>query len=99
LSHLAVYLSQPAAHYVFHAHCPEIWNARERLGIRTTCPAAECGTPEMFHAIRRLAADWDDPQKNVLAMGGHVDGLLVWGQTAQEAGDTLLLLLNATAAV
>jgi ribulose-5-phosphate 4-epimerase/fuculose-1-phosphate aldolase len=98
LSHLAAYQSRAEARYVFHVHSPEIWHARDRLGIRATDMNAECGTPEMFHAIRRALEEEDEPGRTILAMGGHVDGILVWGETAQQAGQVLILTLDAAAA-
>jgi L-ribulose-5-phosphate 4-epimerase len=89
MSHLAVYRSNPNVRYVFHVHSPVIWLARVQLDIPATDAAIECGTPEMFFDVQRLLQNWNG-HKSILAMGGHEDGLLAWGATADEAGATLL---------
>jgi len=94
MSHLAVYGSIPAVQFVFHAHCPEIWNAKEDLDLPVTDPAVECGTVEMFFEVRRLLRIRENGQRGILAMGGHTDGLLAWGGTADETGFHLLSLLT-----
>jgi len=96
LTHLAVYGSNPRVRFVFHVHSHEIWMARDDLGLPTTNPAVECGTPEMFYEVQRLLKDCCNQQKGVLAMGGHTDGILAWGETADETGFSLLLLLRHT---
>jgi hypothetical protein len=93
MSHLAVYGSIPAVQFVFHAHCPEIWNAKDDLDLPVTDPAVECGTVEMFFEVRRLLLIRENDQRGILAMGGHTDGLLAWARTADETGFHLLSLL------
>lgn len=94
ITHLAAYGSNRRAQFVFHAHCPEIWNAKNELGIPITDPAVECGTVEMFYEVLWLLRDSKNYQKGILAMGGHTDGLLAWGETADETGSNLLSLLS-----
>jgi len=96
MTHLAVYDSHPGVRFVFHVHSPEIWTARDDLGVPTTNPAAACGTSEMFHEVRRLLKEPGNFQKGALAMGGHADGILAWGETADETGFNLLSLLLQT---
>jgi ribulose-5-phosphate 4-epimerase/fuculose-1-phosphate aldolase len=93
MTHLAIYEANPAAHYVFHVHCPEIWSARDELDIPVTDPSVECGTPEMFYEVQRLLEDDENFQRGILAMGGHEDGILAWGKTADQAGSILLSFL------
>ena len=93
MTHLAIYQINPAARHVFHAHVPEIWSAREELEIPVTDTCIECGTAEMFYEVQRLLADAENYQKGILAMGGHKDGIVTWGETADEAGLTLLSFL------
>lgn len=97
MTHLAVYQTSPAVRYVFHVHCPEIWSAREELDIPTTDSSAECGTLEMYCAVLRLLEVRENHQQGILAMGGHTDGILAWGTTADETGFSLLALLSRAA--
>lgn len=94
MTHLAIYESDPATSHVFHVHCPEIWTARNELNIPVTEPDIECGTVEMFYEVRRMLENWDDPQRTILAMGGHRDGIMSWGRTALQAGSILLFHLS-----
>ncbi len=96
LTHLAVYGSIPEVRFVFHVHSHEIWMAKEALGLPATDPAVECGTPEMFYEVQRLLKERGNPLEGVLAMGGHADGFLAWGETADETGFSLLSLLQQT---
>jgi ribulose-5-phosphate 4-epimerase/fuculose-1-phosphate aldolase len=94
MTHLAAYGSNPEVQFVFHAHCSEIWNAKDDLDLPITDPAVECGTVEMFYQVRRLLQERENYKKGVLAMGGHTDGILAWGETADETGFNLLSLLS-----
>lgn len=94
MTHLAVYGSVPAVQFVFHVHCPEIWNAKTDLDLPVTNPAIECGTVEMFYEVRRLLRVRRNYQRGILAMGGHIDGLLAWARTADQTGYLLLSLLS-----
>jgi len=94
MSHLAAYGSNQRVRFVFHAHSPEIWNAKEDLNLPVTDPAVECGTVEMFYEVQRLLKNPDNYWKGILAMGGHTDGILVWGESADETGIRLLFLLS-----
>ena len=86
MTHLAVYGASQAVQFVFHVHCPEIWNAKADLNLLVTDPAIECGTVEMFYEVRRLLEVPGNYQRGLLAMGGHTDGLLAWAKTANETG-------------
>jgi Class II Aldolase and Adducin N-terminal domain len=94
MTHLAVYGASKAVQFVFHVHCPEIWNAKADLDLPVTDPAVECGTVEMFYEVRRLLKLRENNQRGILAMGGHTDGLLAWASTADETGFRLLSLLS-----
>jgi ribulose-5-phosphate 4-epimerase/fuculose-1-phosphate aldolase len=94
MTHLAAYGSNRRVQFVFHAHSPEIWNAKDDLDLPITDPSIECGTVEMFYEVQRLLQNRDNYWKGVLAMGGHTDGILAWGESVDEAGINLLFLLS-----
>jgi ribulose-5-phosphate 4-epimerase/fuculose-1-phosphate aldolase len=97
MTHLAAYGSNRRVQFVFHAHCPEIWTVRDSLGIPITDPVIEYGTTEMFYEVERLLKDRKNYRKGILAMGGHADGILAWGETADETGFNLLSFLSQAA--
>jgi L-ribulose-5-phosphate 4-epimerase len=100
MTHLAAYGSNPRVQFVFHVHSPEIWNARDDLDLPVTDPGIEGGTVEMFYEVQRLLKNRDNYWKGILAMGGHTDGILAWGESANAAGINLLFLLSrATRAI
>lgn len=78
MTHLAAYGSNPRVQFVFHAHSPDIWNAKDDLDLPVTDPGIECGTVEMFYEVQRLLKNPDHYWRGILAMGGHTDGILVW---------------------
>ena len=85
MSHAAVYVAEPTARVVIHVHHLGLW---ERLfdAIPTTDPTAEAGTPAMGFAIDRLLkAGVPD---GLFVMGGHREGLMAFGETADEAGES-----------
>ncbi len=97
MAHLAAYGSNRQVRFVFHAHCPEIWNAKDDLDLPVTDPAVECGTVEMYYEVQRLLKERKNYQRGILAMRGHTDGLLAWGETADKTGFNLLSLLSRAA--
>lgn len=95
LTHLAIYRSAAEAGFVFHAHCPEVWQARAELGLPMTDPKFECGTIELYHAVVELLHDPAVCRRRILVMGGHRDGVMSWGETADQAGSVLTEFLGA----
>jgi hypothetical protein len=86
LTHAALYDVAPAIRFVFHAHCPEIWRSAARLGIPATRPNASNGTVGMAREVQRLWRESALASLGILAMGGHEDGVLTLGATADTAG-------------
>ena len=93
LTHGMIYDLFPRARWVFHAHCPEIWRASVRLGIPTTDPDVPYGTPEMAHEVARLRDEGGLPDQ-IVAMGGHEDGIITFGETASDAGHVMVRFLS-----
>lgn len=90
LTHAAVYDLGSHIRFVFHGHSPVLWRQADRLGIPTTDPRVPYGTPEMAAEVHRLYRDSTLQEVQILAMGGHEDGIVVFGRTAEEAGQALL---------
>jgi ribulose-5-phosphate 4-epimerase/fuculose-1-phosphate aldolase len=96
LTHGAIYDLSPAIRFVLHAHSPAIWRHAAALGIPTTPVDVAYGTPEMAEAVRRLYRAGTLPEERILAMGGHEDGIVVFGHRAEDAGLVLLRYLAAS---
>jgi ribulose-5-phosphate 4-epimerase/fuculose-1-phosphate aldolase len=93
MTHGALYDLGPHIRFVFHAHTPVIWRRARELRIPTSSPQVPYGTPEMARETHRLYRSTALPEVQILAMGGHEDGIVVFGRTAEEAGQILLRYL------
>lgn len=93
LTHGALYAVAPELAYVFHTHCPAIWQHTRALGIELTAPDVPYGTPEMAAEVQRLFATTDVRRRGAFAMGGHEDGVISFGDSAEAAGCAMVSLL------
>jgi L-ribulose-5-phosphate 4-epimerase len=93
MTHGAIYDLSPHIRYVFHGHGAVIWRQARALGIPLTHPSVAYGTPEMAEEVQRLYRSTALSQVRILAMGGHEDGIVVFGHTAEDAGSVLVTFL------
>lgn len=93
MTHGVLYKSDPRINFVFHTHCPQIWNSSEMLGLLMTDKEAEYGTPEMAEEVIRLYRKTDLKERRLFGMAGHTDGIVSFGGTADEAGLIMLKFL------
>ncbi len=94
MTHGIIYELDKTARFVFHAHTPTIWNERRRLQLPTTDEKVEYGTPEMADEVVRLFRETNVSLLKMLAMGGHINGVISFGSTANEAGETMIEYLR-----
>ena len=89
LTHAMIYQSLPAVNAVIHIHNKALW---QKLldKIPTTSPLVAYGTPEMADEINRLLAITNLAEVKTLAMAGHEDGLLSFGEDLAEAAGKFL---------
>ncbi|MBU0763604.1 MAG: class II aldolase/adducin family protein [Bacteroidetes bacterium] len=92
LTHAAIYEYNDRAKAVIHVHSPVPWN-KYKDRIPTTPRDAEYGTPEMASAIRPMMRIPEVLNRGIIIMGGHEDGILVFGTSLQEAEKRLLKLM------
>ncbi len=95
LTHGMIYDMDAEIRVVLHVHSPGIWLASTALGLPVTDAQVAYGTPEMAKEIERLFNETDVRQQQIFSMGGHEDGIVAFGNTADEAGR---LLVDAHAA-
>ncbi len=93
LTHGSVYALDSSARFVMHAHSPDIWQRAHQLNIPTTHADVPYGTPEMAAEVARLFAETDVAAQHIFCMGGHEDGVIAFGATAEEAGSVMLTCL------
>jgi len=90
LTHGTIYDLDDEARWVIYAHSLHIWRHTAALDLPTTDPSVAYGTPEMAAAVRRLFAETNVREQLIFAMGGHEDGVVSFGRTAEEAGTLML---------
>lgn len=95
LTHGATYALDPAIRVVLHAHSPEIWLNAAALAIPVTDALVPYGTPAMAAEVARLYTETNLAQQRIFSMGGHEDGIVAFGESAEEAGQSLLAALAA----
>ncbi len=93
LTHGAIYGLGSHLRYVFHAHSPVIWRRARALRVPTTDPRVAYGTPQMAREVERLWRATPLADLGILAMGGHEDGIVAFGRSAEEAGGIALSYL------
>ena len=93
LAHMALYDCIPEARAVFHVHDADAWRQLRNLLPATSAEVAY-GTPAMALELARLYRETDFAVDRLALMGGHEDGLIAFGRTLEEAGDTLLARLR-----
>ena len=94
LTHGTLYDLDSSLRFVMHAHSPEIWRCASLLGLPITDEQVAYGSPEMAEEVRRLFRDSDVCDRHVFSMGGHEDGIVSFGRTADEAGNALFACLE-----
>jgi len=98
MTHGAFYDLTPTIRFVFHVHAPAIWEQARGLRLPTSAFEVANGTPEMGAEVERLFQSTSLFDVRVMAMGGHRDGVIGFGRTAEEAGLAILATLaKATA--
>ncbi len=93
LTHGAIYDLAPHIRFVFHVHSPTIWRRAAELHLPTTAEDAPYGSPEMAREVERLYRSTSLAELGILAMGGHEDGIVVFGRNAEQAGQAVLRFL------
>jgi len=93
LTHGTLYQADSSLRFIMHVHSPEIWRRAPELGVPLTDAKAAYGTPDMAAEVRRLLGEPSVRNGRIFAMGGHEDGLVAFGRTAEEAGTVLVNLL------
>ncbi len=84
MSHAVIYEILPLVQCVIHIHNMAMW--QKAIGILPCTPEdLTYGTPEMARAIEALIREQGLPGKGILAMKGHEEGIIAFGNTVGEA--------------
>jgi hypothetical protein len=91
LSHAAIYEEEGGIGAVIHIHSPSLWR-RYRGHLPTTDEALEYGTPELAEALKTIVRGGPKGSPGCVVLGGHRDGLIVFGPDLNAAGERTLAL-------
>jgi ribulose-5-phosphate 4-epimerase/fuculose-1-phosphate aldolase len=90
MTHGAIYDLGAHIRFVLHGHSPALWRRARALGLPVTADGVAYGTPGMAREVQRLYRETRLADQGVLAMGGHEDGVVVFGRTLEEAGERIV---------
>ncbi len=93
LSHAVIYECLPSINTVIHVHHLKLWKALLHV-FPTTNPSIAYGTPEMAMEIKQLLKESDTEKQKTIIMGGHEEGIFVFGESLNEAGNKIIELFN-----
>ena len=93
LTHAAVYQSLPEVGAVVHVHCLWLWEKLTK-NYPTTSIEIEYGTPAMAEAVGKLASDINGREGKIIVMGGHHEGIVVFGTSLMEATEQIINIYN-----
>ena len=93
MTHGIIYDLDSKLNVVLHVHSPDIWKTAVRQGIPVTRASVEYGTAEMSREGVRLFSETGVMEQGIFSMGGHEDGIVAFGNSADEAGNRLLAAL------
>lgn len=96
LTHAMLYTLDENVGAVLHVHWPEVWRQARALGMACTPQGVDYGSRDMALAVAGLFRTGRLGSRGVLAMLGHEDGLVAYGETVQEALQQLLALDERT---
>lgn len=87
MTHAAAYEAHPSIQCVLHVHHPGLWNDAHALGLAITPIEVGYGTVAMAAEVRRIL---ENHTRQLIAMGGHQDGIIVTGLSPADATQCLL---------
>ena len=91
LTHFAIYHSCPQVKYIFHIHSPKLWRHMLDKNFPKTKKDTPYGTIQMAQEVKSITSK--NPS-GIIVMEGHEDGIISYGETAEEAGKIILETLK-----
>ncbi|MGL1902144.1 MAG: class II aldolase/adducin family protein [Fibrobacterales bacterium] len=89
MTHFVLYTLDQSINAVIHVHSLSLW--KKLCGVvPTTGKDIPYGTPEMAYAVENLYNNSSMSEKKILAMEGHEEGIVVFGNSLDDAFITLM---------
>ncbi len=92
LTHAMFYRLDARIQCVIHVHDPKLWRFALARDYPATAREIEYGTVAMAQEIETLFRRESLSQRRTLAMAGHEDGVICFGDTVDQAGMALVQL-------
>jgi len=89
LTHAAIYQCNPAIKAVIHIHSNVIWQGMLNDQLTHTPSDVPYGTPLMAQAVKEAVKD---NTRGYLAMAGHEDGVITYGENFESAMEICMAL-------
>lgn len=89
MTHDMFYKLSPEINCVIHVHNLKLWNKLLNK-VPVTPKHIPYGTPEMAYEVKHLWNKRDLKKKQILVMGGHKEGLIVFGKSIPSAYNLLI---------
>ncbi len=93
MTHDIIYNLSSGIKCVIHVHNLRLWK-KFLNKVPTTSKTISYGTTEMANDIRRLWVKSDLKEKRILVMAGHEGGLVVFGESIEEAYNLIMEYFN-----
>ncbi|MBZ9613777.1 class II aldolase/adducin family protein [Rheinheimera maricola] len=90
MTHGQLYQLSADINFVIHAHSPHIWQHASALSLAQTRAEVPYGTVAMADEVARLFADTKVLLQGIFTMAGHEDGVVAFGQSAEQAAQRLI---------
>ena len=91
LSHAAIYSASPQTKAIVHIHNLALWK-KHLNRLPTSDPNAQYGTPAMAYSLQKLI-NKESISAEVIVMGGHKEGLLIYAPDLKQAAEKALSLI------
>jgi ribulose-5-phosphate 4-epimerase/fuculose-1-phosphate aldolase len=87
LTHYGIYEANSTIQYVFHVHHAKLWEMLRAGPFDSIGENVSYGTQEMAEAAQSLLSD---KTSGLIVMKGHEDGIIAYGNSADETGKLIL---------
>ena len=92
MTHAAIYEADSTIKAIIHIHNKALWS-KLMDNVPTAKKEVPYGTPEMAYEIFRLFEESNVKEQKIIVMAGHDEGIIVFGETLEEAGKIILDIL------
>ncbi len=93
LTHAVFYHHLPECKAVIHIHSRLIWEKYQSIYL-TTDPDAQYGSVQLAQSLEKLIQKESSIDNKVIILGGHPDGIVIYGDDLDGVGNMIIKLLD-----